>query len=74
MFYCSENRPTSYIELLNNRDGNVGDEITLTISCWQLAESIDVVLVLTHQKGEVMNIIECTRLGMIVLSSKHKKN
>ncbi|MEI6754366.1 MAG: hypothetical protein WCK78_14515 [Paludibacter sp.] len=45
LFYCSENRPTSYIELLNNRECNVGDEITLTIGCWQLVEPVDVVLV-----------------------------
>ena len=38
MFYCSENRPTSYIELLNNWNGHVGDEITLTIGGWQLVE------------------------------------
>lgn len=50
MFYCSENRPTSYIELLNNREGNVGDEITLTIGCWQLVEPIDVVLVFDPSK------------------------
>ena len=50
MFYCSENRPTSYIELLNNRDGNVGDEITLTIGCWQLVEPVNVVLVFNPLK------------------------
>ena len=50
MFYCSENRPTSYIALLNNREGNVGDEITLTIGCWQLVEPIDVVLVFDPSK------------------------
>lgn len=51
MFYCSENRPTSYIELLNNRDGSVGDEITLTIGCWQAVEPIDVVLVFDPSKN-----------------------
>lgn len=45
LFYCSENRPTSYVELLNDRKCNVGDEITLTIGCWQLPEPVDVVLV-----------------------------
>lgn len=45
LFYCSENRPTSYIELLNNEKCNVGDEISLTIACWQLVEPLDVVLV-----------------------------
>lgn len=45
LFYCSENRPTSFIELLNNRECEVGDEITLTIACWQLVEPLDVVLV-----------------------------
>ncbi|MGC3978390.1 MAG: hypothetical protein QM751_09315 [Paludibacteraceae bacterium] len=51
MFYCSENRPTSYIELLNSKDGNVGDEITLTIGCWQLVEPVDVVLVFDPSKA-----------------------
>lgn len=51
MFYCSENRPTSYIELLANLKGNVGDEITLTIGCWQLVEPIDVVLVFDPSKN-----------------------
>lgn len=51
MFYCSENRPTSYIELLNNKDGSVGDEITLTIGCWQAVEPIDVVLVFDPSKN-----------------------
>lgn len=50
IFYCSENRPTSYIELLNNRERNVGDEITLTIGCWQLVEPVDVVLVFDPSK------------------------
>lgn len=45
LFYCSENRPTSFIELLNNKECKVGDEITLTIACWQLVEPLDVVLV-----------------------------
>jgi hypothetical protein len=45
LFYCSENRPTSFIELLNNRECEVGDEISLTIACWQLVEPLDVVLV-----------------------------
>jgi hypothetical protein len=50
MFYCSENRPTSYIELLNNIEGNVGDKITLTISCWQLVEPVDVALIFDPSK------------------------
>lgn len=51
MFYCSENRPTSYIELLNNKEGNIRDEITLTIGCWQAVEPINVVLVFDPSKS-----------------------
>lgn len=52
MFYCSENRPTSYLELIEylTEKHAAGDEITLTIGAWNLVDSITVALIFNPLK------------------------
>lgn len=47
LFYCSDCRPTSYIELADylTENKNDGDIINITIGCWQLVEDIEVILI-----------------------------
>jgi hypothetical protein len=51
-FYCSENRPTSYMELLNNwvATKNYRDKIYVTIGRWELKETLSTIIITTPEK------------------------
>ena len=51
-FYCSENRPTSFIELVENwkESNKFGDKVYATISRWKLKKPLTVVIVTTPDK------------------------
>jgi hypothetical protein len=48
VFYCSDTRPTSYLELAYDLAENteIGESISITISLWQIVEQIEVVLII----------------------------
>ncbi|MBS1559340.1 MAG: hypothetical protein JST69_11515 [Bacteroidetes bacterium] len=48
-FYCSENRPTSYMELIENwiDTNKIGDKVYVTISEWRLRPSLPLIIVTT---------------------------
>lgn len=47
MFYGSENRPTSYLELVENwvESHNIGDSLSVTIGMWELQRDLKVFLI-----------------------------
>lgn len=47
IFYCSENRPTSYLELATYlaQETKIGDKISITISGWMLVENLKLILI-----------------------------
>ena len=48
-FYCSENRPTSYMELVENwaETKNVGEKVYLTVGRWVFKKSLTAIIVTT---------------------------
>jgi hypothetical protein len=51
-FYCSENRPTSFMELADNwaESKDFGDKIYVSIGCWKLNKSLRVIIITTPDK------------------------
>ena len=55
VFYASENRPTSYAELIKGWSKNgqkIGDSIFVTIGAWKLKKDLDMILVSTPNPEE----------------------
>jgi len=54
VFYASENRPTSYAELIESctKDKGEGDRVMVTIGAWKLKKNMDVVVVTSPNKEE----------------------
>lgn len=54
VFYCSENRPTSYIELAQSiaEKNGVGTTFDLTIIGWEIIKPIDVLIVVSTDKKD----------------------
>jgi hypothetical protein len=54
VFYASENRPTSYAELIESwsKGKKSGDTVCVTIGAWELKESMDVMVVTSPKKEE----------------------
>lgn len=54
IFYASENRPTSYLELVNTwaKTSKNGDRIYVTIGEWELVEDLRGVLILNPDKSQ----------------------
>lgn len=48
-FYVSENRPTSFMELVEywSENRKVGDKINVTIGCWQILEPLNCIIITT---------------------------
>jgi len=84
VFYCSDKRPTSYAELLYELAESVqeGDTLSITLSLWQLAIDLEVVLIinptdtlqteysLKHKnavEGLLKDLDEDTKTGTILL-------
>jgi hypothetical protein len=54
VFYASENRPTSYAELIESwtKSKGIGDGVKVTIGAWKLKKNMDVVVVTSPNKHE----------------------
>ncbi|HRI79178.1 MAG TPA: hypothetical protein PLR06_06530 [Cyclobacteriaceae bacterium] len=54
VFYSSENRPTSYMELIENwaESAKFGDRFYATIGLWELKADLDVVVILNSDKSK----------------------
>jgi hypothetical protein len=51
-FYCSENRPASYMELIESwiEDKKLGEKVLVTISEWELKTTLPMIIVTTPEK------------------------
>lgn len=54
IFYCSENRPTSFMELVEYwlETTNIGDKIFVTVGRWETIAPLNVVLITTPDKDK----------------------
>jgi len=73
VFYASENRPTSYAELIESwsKEKKNGDPVYVTIGAWELMENMDVVVVSSPRKEERVSDYDMKHGGFLDLELSH---
>jgi hypothetical protein len=76
IFYCSENRPTSYMELLEYwvESRTFGDRLKVTVGMWENNQPLNVIIVTTPDKHQRISRYDVIHGAAYDAHMQHKSN